>query len=231
MHPPQLQTTKVGFVWRLFSPSGFLLALVVFPLPWLEVRCNAQGDMANPLDPAGPPIRTVVMATQSGLESAYGGHRRGPHVDFYLQDLRNQGYLPSLLARTDVRPAWLMSAYAAVLGMGMLLGLVLPVGIWRLGAVAACAACAVSLLATQTAVEFPLAHHLQELHADPTWGERELAALRHVGPVQYTPFFYLAWGLTLASAAVVAVEWRMIRSLSSVATGLPPPRSPYVYDD
>ena len=31
---------KTRGAWRFASPSVLLLALVLFPLPWLEIQCN-----------------------------------------------------------------------------------------------------------------------------------------------------------------------------------------------
>src|SRR5262245_28269733 len=57
-------TARALPVWRFGSPAALLLALLLFFLPWVEVRCD------RPFGDRG--ARTV--AEQSGLQAAYGGY-------------------------------------------------------------------------------------------------------------------------------------------------------------
>ena len=66
--PPQVwrdvrHRAPLARLWRKGSPSMLLLALLLFPLPWVEIRCNAE----HPL------LRSKAVLKQSGLQSAYGG--------------------------------------------------------------------------------------------------------------------------------------------------------------
>src|SRR5207248_572614 len=86
---------------RLPTPSLFLLAVVLFPLPWIELSC--QND---------------VMITQSGLEAIYGGASPGPAMGgpFGGGQVDTKG-LP---------PAPVMGGYAFGLLAALLAGLCLP---------------------------------------------------------------------------------------------------------
>src|SRR5262245_1964153 len=70
--------------WRFASPSALLLALVVFPLPWVQVRCdrntpsvrnifNDAGLSGEPWDSLSFWERdSVTVMEQSGLQAAIG---------------------------------------------------------------------------------------------------------------------------------------------------------------
>src|SRR5262249_5362629 len=55
-------------LWRMASPAMMLLGLILFPLPWIQVRCT------QPIGERG----TKLLAVQSGLQAAYGGYSENP---------------------------------------------------------------------------------------------------------------------------------------------------------
>src|SRR5436190_10915453 len=55
-------------VRRFASPAMLLLAICLFPLPWVQVRCD------RPIDDRG----TRTLAEQSGLQAVYGGYSENP---------------------------------------------------------------------------------------------------------------------------------------------------------
>ena len=51
---------------RHFSASAMAVALILFPLPWIELSCGAA-------HPPGKEKEIYFTITQSGLQSIYGG--------------------------------------------------------------------------------------------------------------------------------------------------------------
>src|SRR5262249_31423782 len=70
--------------WRVASPSALLLALLVFPLPWVQIQCDRKPpsprNFFNDVGLSGQPWDSlsfwerdsVTLLEQSGLEAALG---------------------------------------------------------------------------------------------------------------------------------------------------------------
>jgi hypothetical protein len=62
--------------WRPVSPALFLLALIAFPLPWVEVSCDG-----------GPGLGKKVLASQSGMQAIWGGAKLSPVLEGRRTDI------------------------------------------------------------------------------------------------------------------------------------------------
>jgi hypothetical protein len=122
---------------RVFSPSFSVLALLLFLLPWIDVRCNG-----------------FVLISQSGLQSCFGSYSdsglRGMEQGGEAQAARQK------LEKTKIEPAPFMICYFVLLLAGIALGFSLRIGLVRVCLVGFCTTAALAVLATQMIVGFPL---------------------------------------------------------------------------
>lgn len=127
---------RLGYapVWLL------LLALVLFPMPWVAYYPLAPGPLGRAAEP---------RATQSGLEAAFIGS-------------------PTLRGNT-IRVAWPLQLYPGVLGMGILLSVALA-GPLRAIAVLGSGLVALGLVALQAWITFPLQQTYDRSPHAIAWG-------------------------------------------------------------
>jgi hypothetical protein len=198
---------------RLISPGFFVLAGLMFLVPWVDIRCNN-----------GPMSMTVI--TQSGLQSCWGGYSVLRESEF--NQIANQPAGGRL--RTErVQPAPLMIIYATLLLAGMALGTALPIGTLRFVALSCVSGLAMMLMVVQFVVGFPIAEPVQRANGDRNLiqGIRQQAGLGGGGPrgrfggapnlgdpfgrrelleAGTTPWFWLAAFATLGPFGGLAME-------------------------
>lgn len=199
---------------RIASPSYLLLALLMFPLPWVKVQCAHDEPAASPLLVRARPGKlshrllprsdTETLVSQSGLQAALGTCSiPDPGQDSTKKE-------KELAAHMSASP--LMAAWGALVLGGWLAGFLLPLGRLRLAAVGACAAAAVLLLAAQVHVGFPIETALEDGGAGPPPAEPARDTGRDGAFYSaYTPWLFVAalspaWALLLTG-----LEWRRDR--------------------
>jgi hypothetical protein len=132
---------------RAASPSLILLALILFTLPWIEVRCN------GPIASSG----TQVLIEQSGLQAALGKYS----LNASLRDLgsdRDRNELQTRLSQSKDADSWSgwMVLYGAILVTGLACGVLLRRSVLRRPMLAVCCAAAGLVLIYQVRVGFPV---------------------------------------------------------------------------
>ena len=217
---PEIQRKAVSAkAWRMSSPSMLAFSLLMFCLPWIEIRCNTHE----------PVWGSKALLKQSGLQSAYGG-------------LSLNEVLESAIAETTRRTAEVMGPVDLVklkeeanrrklspglAPMMLLYPLVLAVGIFasigvrhqrlRVKVIGVAASVGVALMIAQAAVGFPLegalAKAMTRKFADSggqgDFSEAILAAL--IFDTHYTPWFWLAMFATIGAGAAAIAEWQFGR--------------------
>jgi hypothetical protein len=161
---------RVGKQWRRFgSPSCLLLALILFPLPWVEIQCTArkkpapattflvsngvQKDMAERLVPWEQ--ETQIWFTQSGLQAALGVFT--PHLE------KND---PEAIKELGDQVTWspLMVFFPIAVIIGVAAGLfLLESHRWRRRLLLGCILTALALMLAQSLAGFPLERGFSEL--------------------------------------------------------------------
>jgi hypothetical protein len=180
-----------------------LLALLLFPLPWIEVHCDGPAG--------GGGSRT--LAKQSGLQAAYGGYTdltAGTHTARSEHD-RFEARARALLAEPTLSWSPLMVLYPLVLLSGCLLGLrTRRVGL-RSAALVGCSLAAALLFLLQASRGLPLEQAVRTVDAQGRMAGADFRiALNTSGLVEvgYTPWFWLsAVALVVALATAGADGW------------------------
>jgi hypothetical protein len=183
-------------LWRFGSRASLLLALLLFFLPWVEVRCDA---------PLGE-RRSQTLAVQSGLQAAYGGFTEMPlsHTSRGERD-RVEAQFRALKGELAVAWSPLMAVYPLALLGGCLAGLLVRRDRLRPAALVG-GGLAASLLLIQASQGFPLERAARTLDAKGRLADADFrVALSTSGllDVRYTPWFWLsavALGTALAAA-------------------------------
>jgi hypothetical protein len=134
---------------RLASPSALLLALLLFPLPWIEVRCD------RPIADTG----SRVLASQSGFQAAYGGYSENSLVR-EVRAGRARVQLPAHFRDQDIKlqPSPWMILFPALLLAGILASFAIGKPFLRQVLVLASSALAGAVLLFQWRNGFPLEH-------------------------------------------------------------------------
>jgi hypothetical protein len=198
---------------RFASPSWLLLALLMFPLPWVQVQCLKKmspglpppGNRANPLEVIYgllPRWDGVTLLAQSGLQAVLGTCSANKEMDDPAKMEREAG--------AAMRPSRLMAAWPVLVLGGILAGVLLPVGRCRLLAVAGCAGAALLLLAAQVLIGFPLEAAMRKLFADELAKQAAGEAAANEGAIYltYTYWFFLAVLGTGGALVLTGLEWR-----------------------
>jgi hypothetical protein len=137
------------FPGRLISPSSFILVLLLFPLPWVELSCHG-------------PMGSLTVASQSGLQACWGGYS--------VINVNDQGFgrrpvnpPAANVANPKVASAPLMVIFILLVLLGLIFGLALPIGWFRFSMVAGCSGLAILLLLIQIGTGFPFAKSAREV--------------------------------------------------------------------
>jgi hypothetical protein len=195
-----LRRARSAFPGKLVSPGFFLFAILMFLLPWVEVRCNG-----------------FTAASQSGLQSCFGTFTEA--IGMAERHLQNQ---PGFAMNNEhVKPAPLMWLYGMLILMGFILGLALPVGVPRLTALGACAILAFVIAVIQLAIGFPIADVAGRANADvnlrrqieqqpfpmpmPIFGPQPVRGGNLVW-ISTTPWFWFGILMTLGVTGALALE-------------------------
>jgi DNA-directed RNA polymerase subunit RPC12/RpoP len=207
---PRLKATNPPRWWRPVSPSFLILSLLLFPLPWIEVRCSS-GEMYG-----------KVLASQSGLQSIYGGETLHPALEAERVK-REKAHLPDTSRRTthsgdfgffdSFAPTMLL--YPLLLVGAAFIGFFLRPSLQRSALICAFAGVAFLLLLLQAAIGFPLERRVNKAMVAAA-AEREpfddgagtMAALAF--DVRYTGWFWVGLLSNVAALLALALEWFVI---------------------
>jgi hypothetical protein len=147
-----------GFDWLrhvrpALVPAQLLAGLVLFVLPWIEVRCNDESGPSNDTD--------KVILQQSGLQAALATytHHSDPDLATMVRNAfqgRTGGNSGDDSFREPLRRGPFLVGYALALVTGIALSILLWRSKRRRLAVAACCLIASGLLLAQVATGFPL---------------------------------------------------------------------------
>jgi hypothetical protein len=191
---------------RFVTPSTLGFGLLMFALPWLEVRCDQY-----------------VLYTQSGIQTTTGKVSLGKDFKTIAKQLEQEGNkkeaggakvlegVDEAEEKLSTDPAVLVTVWAALMGLGIVLGFILPLGRARTLLLAASTAAAAGCLLQQTFVlKFPLEHKVDKQNAQ----EKEAAGAAKAGNINLgipQPKVVFGIGLWLAMLATVggigAVAW------------------------
>jgi hypothetical protein len=226
-HPTEAEppTALTRALRRLGSPACLLLALLLFPLPWVEIRCSATKPTVGP-GAAGqgvPVIYTVLphwdsvtQFSQTGWQAAQGTCTINRDADIGTRP--EEAAAEERKAIAAMQWSALMTAYPLVVFAGALAGLVLPIGRGRRWVVAACSAAALALVLAQVKVGFPLEHAMYTIYA------KELSEIAAKGNkadtvihIQYTPWFLMAVLALFVVLGLTGLEWWLLRRARETA--------------
>ena len=198
----RIAPVRSQFPGKLVSPAFFLLSILMFLLPWVDVRCNG-----------------FTAATQSGLQSCFGTFSEAVGAG----DMRLQNQ-PGFAMNNHVDAAPLMWFYGLLLLAGLILGLALPIGMARLTALASCAIVAFVLAVIQLSIGFPIGDLVNRANANgmlqqqlrqqpmpmpvPIFGPR--AGQPNLVWVSTTPWFWLGILTTLGVTGGLMIEHKLI---------------------
>lgn len=198
-------------VYHFGSPAALLLALFLFPLPWVQVQCD------KPIGTSG----TKIVVEQSGLQTIYGGYSENAF-------LRDAGYARERKAAQDrlsreknAGSAW-MVLYPLLLVMGTLAGLFVWSFPRRPLALVGCSTSACLVLFVQARLGFPveraLPHALaKRVHLGESVGI-EITAPTSL-ETRYTGWFWLTVAAVLASLVGACAEAWLMRRKAATRVG------------
>jgi hypothetical protein len=209
---PRAKATNPARWWRPVSPSFLILSLLLFPFPWIEVSCSS-GEMHG-----------KVLASQSGLQSIYGGETLHPALEAervqrekaHLFDTSKKTSKAGELGFLDsFAPSMLL--YPLLLIGGALVGFFLRPSLLRTALICGPAGVAFLLLLLQVVIGFPLERRMNKAMAAAAAernpfddGTATAAALAF--DVRYTGWFWIGLLSNLAAMLALALEWFVIGS-------------------
>lgn len=208
-------------LWRFTSPTTLLFALILFPLPWVEIQCPSKKP-----PPAAGSVQAKLpswvgdlffqphdaILTQSGLQAVFRGWSHSdpkfPETPEQTKTARDVNEAMPRAAALILWPALLLAGIGAGSGMRP--------GRWRRIIVASCAGGALSIALVQRAMGFPLEHAYRSLAIEdallkaretgvppsPQAIDAEVKAV-----TRYTAWFWLAQYAIALTFSVLAAEW------------------------
>ncbi len=221
-------------LWRFGSPSTLLFALLLFPLPWIEIQCpsfmTGKNDICHPSKSASAPQpvetgpqtelpdwmgsiwlslfgpRRSVLISQSGFQGIGGWWSYGGDID------EDKPQAVRLRRELDVgmTGAPLLGVYFGVLLLGCVAGFAMNPGRRRREVVAAAAAGALLLVAIQFWIGFPLDDAYgrvpwQTVLEEPERFKGDRTSLRE--DTGYTAWFWMAQGSLVIALLLQPAEW------------------------
>jgi hypothetical protein len=196
-------------IWGISSPASMLLALCLFPLPWVQIQCS------RPIGDSG----TKVLAEQSGLQAAYGGYTENPlfqHAEFERQ---RKSVIEEFKGKERELPrsGW-MILFPLLLVAGIIAGFRIRRQPLRSALLIACSALAGLVLFVQAYTGFPLERALPDRSAGSI-SLGEMIKIQTSSPTlfetHYTGWFWLTIVFVLGSLVASSAEWWMRTHRSS----------------
>jgi hypothetical protein len=190
---------------RAASPSLLLVALILFTLPWTEVRCNGPGASGE----------THVLVEQSGLQAACGKYSLNASLRDLAPDRDKE--LRARISESKDADTWSgwMVLYGVLLVSGLVCGVLLRRSGLRRAVLVGCSAAAALVLAHQVRIGFPI-----EQGVDPVARHEirvgQLFSVTTQGPpaleIHRTVWLWLSIAVVLgAMGAAAADAWLTLR--------------------
>ena len=190
------------------SPATLFLALLLFPLPWVQVQCD------RPIGNSG----TRTLVEQSGLQAIYGGYSENPVLQTAPFEPQRKAAQEGRLPKDGAvaRSMW-MSWYALLLVSGILAGLLVWNNPLRSALLIGCSALAALVLFIQARIGFPLEQALPKTVATQvSLGQQvgmEISAPTLLD-TRYTGWFWLSVVAVLGSLVAAGTEFWVLRKPS-----------------
>jgi hypothetical protein len=147
-----------GTPMRFITPSALLFALVMLVLPWIEIRCDA-----------GPPLGSITVIEQNGIQTMTGQYSLGSSAK------GKANVNPS----DKLDPALFVIGWAVLAALGVIIGLVVPMGASRTFLLGVCSLAAVACLVVQGfVVKFPVVLRMEKDKAE----KKDLGPALQLGP-------------------------------------------------
>jgi hypothetical protein len=180
-------------------PVQLLAGLVLFVLPWIEVRCNDDR----------PGKRADAVMRQSGLQAALAGysHHSDPDLATMVRNAlqgRAGGTSKEDSFHEPLRSAPFLAVYALALAAGFGLSIVLWRSRWRRLVVAGCCLTACCCLLAQVVAGFPLQDSIlvenRVLEEERLWTELQQCSFDEPLAIRRPPLFLLdlTWSVDLS---------------------------------
>jgi hypothetical protein len=156
---------------RWITPSQFVICLVLFFLPWVEIQCpmpkgGLNFNVGAPPQAGPPEFIWTGFVQQSGLQAATGGYS---FVDPTLQKMyeaekRNptDKNAKADAKKDDPPPAPLLWLYLLAVIAGIAIGFAMPPGYVRKGALIGCCVLALVSAGGQAVIGFPIQTKIEE---------------------------------------------------------------------
>jgi hypothetical protein len=173
-----------------------LLALLLFPLPWVQVQCS------QPIDNRG----TKLLVEQSGLQAAYGGYSENPQLrEGPFESQRESAHEGALKKDGGVRWSGWMIVYPLLLAGGVVAGILVWKQPLRSAVLIGCSAAAGLVLLIQTRVGFPLEQAMPQPSPEQI-KVGDLLKIEATAPkllvVRYTEWFWLSVAAVVVAACL-----------------------------
>jgi len=188
-------------VCRLGSWAMLLWALVLFPLPWLQVQCN--GPIGN--------SKTKILVEQSGLQMIYGGYSENPLLRDPQFERQRRSVQEELSRKDRALPGslWILLC-GLFLVSGILAGIFVRRNAVRSALLIGCGVSAGLVLLVQARMGFPLERALPETIAKrvslgPTIGIEVSSGTMLA--TRYTAWFWLTVVAVLGSLTAACTEF------------------------
>jgi DNA-directed RNA polymerase subunit RPC12/RpoP len=192
--------------WGYLSPSVLVLAVFLFALPWVQIRCDRPIENSD----------TRTLVEQSGFQAVYGGYSQNPALETARTERTRQQRTPQPDEDRDpVSAAPLMLLSIALVVAGIVLWFKTRGPLLRPAAVAACSGAALFVLLVQLGRGFPLerAMNAPAIRTMTT----QAAVFGAIGAsglveVHYTPWFWLTVFLVGASLIAALIDcWLVVQ--------------------
>jgi hypothetical protein len=189
-------------VYHFGSPAALLLALLLFPLPWVQVQCD------KPIGNSG----TKILVEQSGLQMISGGYSENAFLRDAGYERERKAVQERLAREKNAGSAW-MIVYPLLLVMGILAGLLVWSFPRRSLMLIGCSASACLVLFVQARLGFPVERALPHALAKRV-NLGESIGIEITSPTlletRYTGWFWLTIVAVLAALVAACAEaWRM----------------------
>ena len=216
------------YLWRFASPSTLLFALLLFPLPWVEIQCpSKQSPPAGSIQAKLPAWMVQPfyqkhdpVLAQSGLQAVYGGWRHSdPSWPKNPDQVRDRDALNAAMSTAPALALW-----PGLLVGGIVVGCLMPVGWRQRTIIGMCAATALLIAMYHRLAGFPLEDAYRSVMVEEI--DREAQKRGDPPPTpqeirtemkewtRYTAWFWLAQYATALSLAMLAAEWWWFRNPS-----------------
>jgi hypothetical protein len=152
---------SVSIPFRILTPSQFVICLILFFLPWVEIQCPMPKDLdfKNPnakLDTKN--FDWTPLVRQSGFQAATGNYSL---VDPGLQKMMDQA--PTKDKKDDKTPAApLLWLFLLAIVSGIVIGFVVPSSPIKKGILIVCCILALGTAGIQAAIGFPITNQSKD---------------------------------------------------------------------